>query len=380
MVSATAYSLIACLIIAFAADLQIGLAGMLTSSNVTVARSLIGESVSIVCSSDRCLIDAQLEWLDGRVPIRDSWLGNRALERTEITLTLHIYNFTVENYGQYRCRCVKDYSHPPLLSPVVPASLNDLIGISRLADYNKDSVLFCHDEEYHINLLPENYLIGEDDLIQEYFVNKNTRTVQLECVSGIWTIWKASSIPRFINGSVYNITVDRSPDQAKVTCLDKNETLHKIFYISIKGYYQFPLGFNRPLNSGDSIAANYSANFNSFATPFPAMCMGQPSLQLYNADISLMINGTMTADNYGVQITKDTDLWSIILHPFSPVDIATFYRYSNFSCVATSDWEPPIEVNFRMIKYEPGELIKATLCITKPLGIHTSCMHISVCI
>ncbi len=73
----------------------------------------IGETVQLYCSipPDTMSSNSKLQWLDGDLPIESSTSNHRELAtngRCNLTLTIH--NFTIWDYGTYRCRCVNNYT------------------------------------------------------------------------------------------------------------------------------------------------------------------------------------------------------------------------------------------------------------------------------
>ena len=320
----------------------------------------IGETVILDCSADENLVDARLEWLDGRVPIRNSLANdNVAIRRNASTVTLRINDFTLDNYGQYRCRCVKDYTNPPLLNPRHDIKNENVKNIveSRVTDN-----IFCSTEKY-VQLMPENR-----SMIEERFVTQSQRLVELECSSGLWSVNRAhsqSGPERISNQSVYSIIVTKSTDQAKVICLDstdfEEEALDKIFYVSIEDYNQLPLSFNRPLHDGGIIAANASQSDapNLFHNTL-VLCMIQPNLP---RDVNVFfgingveykrrttLNGVLITIHFINEIIKYITV-TLTSHP--PPGSLDFFYHTNFSCKAESLWEPDVTVNFKIV--EPGE-------------------------
>ena len=340
-------------------ELQIGVSFDGTSnnsSNITVRQDLTGEILKLECSSNDCMTDAKLEWLDGQIPIRQS-LANLVLERNGTKVTLHIQNFTADNYGQYRCRCVKEYCNPAILSETEHATFNDPQTESRRRITREP---FCNDQEYIVHLLPEN--LSYTDVIWEKYVTKNDNTVQnLSCNSHHWRIWTAYSVPESVYQMTYSVTVTTSMDQAKLICLDPNKkSVEKIYYISIKDYSQFPLGFNRPFKSGDKIALD-EENIN-----WPLLCMTQPYLPS-DVRLTLIINDTEYTANSKLMMTQisyhsfsETSLYWVYLVTFTLFSATTrnLFQYSRFSCRASSYWEPNVTVNFTIIHPSKSKIIK----------------------
>ena len=80
-----------------------------------------GEAVELHCSVEgRQFAYSKLEWLDGRIPImttndqsdtsRTLSSRRRLVQGGTCSTFLFIQNFTVYDYGDYRCRCVNDYT------------------------------------------------------------------------------------------------------------------------------------------------------------------------------------------------------------------------------------------------------------------------------
>ena len=340
------------------------------SSNYTLSEDLVGETVRLDCSSNACLAGAKLEWLDGRVPIRNHSLANLRLSRSASsydTLTLHIHNFSVENYGEYRCRCVKDLSNNDLLSGKSIVYDN----LTGLAEFGKK--IFCSDHDYNVaTLLPSGRTVNKT--IGEEFVERPGEIVQLSCDSGNWVVWKANSEPqRTSNDGEYNVSVVTSNDQSKIVCLGQNDTLQKIVYVSIQDYQQLPLEFISPSN-GDR---NVVMDFNS--TEFPTLCaLVKPTpthpqqKRTTIEDFSFTIlDGTnkiteIEGASYSFPALNSYHYleWFWINLPPLPVghEFRTFTTQSlqaafyapnvTVTCTAKSRWEPRITATFRVVR--PG--------------------------
>ena len=324
-------------------ELQINASNITTVNITTVKENLIGDTVELVCSSDGPLAhDEKLEWLDGRIPIRHSNLANRVLQRNVSTSVILIHNFTVENYGQYRCRCVK--VNKPLFS------LNEHFSRENLNNIQS----FCSNQVYAINLLPVNNSLVET--LEEHFVNKTARSVILKCDSGNVSVWKNGSVFKDINQYKLNITILNSQDQAKIICYNSDETLDKIYYVSIKDYPQMAFDFNRPISNNDSIVVDVERK------EWPVLCI------IMGTDVSsltLFVDGIEQVSNsldYDY-LLNDEDLPRVRNCNNQSIELVTIginkaatkrvYQSSNFSCKATSYWEADAEVHFRIIG--PGE-------------------------
>ena len=127
----------------------------------TVRRVVDGESVYASPEEDielHCSIEGEhpayskLEWLDGRVPIRTNYDGlysntlSRGVVKNETCVaSLIIHNLTIYDYGEYRCRCVNNYTSDsfPLQSQLYNSRSSTHTGP------------FCSNEEYLIHLLPK---------------------------------------------------------------------------------------------------------------------------------------------------------------------------------------------------------------------------------
>lgn len=307
---------------------------------------MLGERISLNCISDSCLVDARLEWLNGRTPLWDRELAaNMELERDENTLTLHIHNFSVENYGRYSCRCVKDFSHSNFLSQGKHVVFGDLSAI----DFTNP---FCSDQENVLTLLPD-----ERSVITEYFVDTSGQSQVLSCVSGRWVVWNAHSLPQHNVTDQQNmtITIERSADQSKVMCLDSNGMLDRIFYISIRDYQQLRFEFLRPLSDDGYIVVNPNKKPNRPFPRWPVLCVLQQNTV---SEVTLYINGSAYRRFSTFIVSSNPQFGSeylnwIHLRTFQDVGSELYYLGQNFSCVATSAWEPDVTVNFRVIK--PGK-------------------------
>lgn len=319
-------------------------------------------------------MDARLEWLDGPFPIRDEGsLTNLELERSENALSLHIRNFTVENYGQYHCRCVKEYSRSALEPP------------SNLLSAEMFRELFCSDQDNVVNLLPYGRLVP--DAMEHYFVSAVGQSHQLNCNSGNWSVWKAQSLaPQYINQQVnYSIAISTIADQAKVVCLDSYDTLHKIFYVSIEDHPQLPLQLIQPStgDGSDSIAVDLTENFQYFCV----FHFSVPSVR--EIDFVVYRNGRRDDDNDDVALPLDSNEynprlsgpegssslgngvgylnWVSLRSGFgfgviSPLvtdkrRADELYWNSTYSCRVTQKWEADITVNFTIAR--PGECKQA---------------------
>ena len=317
------------------------------SSNITVNQDLIGESLKLECSSNECMTDARLEWLDGRIPIRQS-LANLVLERNGSTVSINIQNFTADNYGQYSCRCVKEYSNPTIVPSTWHAALPEPIP---QINNRISSDPFCNNLEYIVHLLPENQSSAE--IIQEHYVHKNDNVVEnLSCSSGHWRVWSAYSAPKSVYQELYNITVTTSRDQAKLICIDSNEkSVQMIYYISIEGYSQFPIGFNRPFTSGDEIAVDEASE------NWPLICISQPylpsdlSITISVNSIEYGINGDVGGAKVDYESHEEPSLhwvYFAIFPPLAPI-LRQLFQNSNISCKVSSYWESDVTVDFKII-------------------------------
>lgn len=308
----------------------------------------IGERVTLGCSTNGCLVNARLEWLDGSVPIRQS-LNNTELERNGSTLFLHIHEFSVENYGRYHCRCVKDYSRNPSLSQTKHVSYNYVQTLSEQ--------VFCNSEVNTVHLLPGDHF-SVNETIEEYFVNEQGDTRHLSCASGRWVVQRALSLPEHVQRQItYNITISKFTDQAKLACLDSSNGLQKIFYVSIQDYHQLPLELIRPLD-------NHTSAIDVSVRGWPAVCLPQPYLHNKSKSFSLFlfINGTDSTKRRDPVIRVDSYNTAIFFNTrfhFNNLKLQNssrdLYRYSRFSCRASSKWEHNLTVNFTII--EPGKTV-----------------------
>ncbi len=342
------------------AALSIAVKGVSTgfSSNYD---DLLGETVRLECSSNSCLVGAKLEWLDGRVPIRNDSLANLELVRSVSsydTLTLHIHNFSVENYGQYRCRCVKDLRSSHLLSGESIVHNN----LEVLAESGRNN-MFCSDQDHSVvTLVPSEQESASEAIEERLVATPGDPPRQLSCDSGNWIIWRANSEPkRFITdgeSTVYNVSVVKSTDQSKVVCLNQDNTLQKIFYVSIKDYQQLPLEFINPLNEGESSVVNFDST--AWPIPWPVLCALVKPSQSQTANLTYsVLNGTN-------EFTIEGDAWPPVLYKrnylewFSiqlfgtPIQHlqALFNPNVTISCTAESVWEPKVSTTLRAVR--PG--------------------------
>ena len=82
-----------------------------------------GEAIELLCTVEEerdSKAYSKLEWLDGRIPIKTTG-GHFDTNQTTTTnarklatkgvcrASLSINNFTIYDYGEYRCRCINDY-------------------------------------------------------------------------------------------------------------------------------------------------------------------------------------------------------------------------------------------------------------------------------
>ena len=82
-----------------------------------------GEAIELLCTVEGERYSkaySKLEWLDGRIPIKttgghfdtnQTTTNARKLASNEVCrVSLSINNFTIYDYGEYRCRCLNDYT------------------------------------------------------------------------------------------------------------------------------------------------------------------------------------------------------------------------------------------------------------------------------
>lgn len=355
------------------ADLQILVDGVAVNSpNTSISADLVGATITLACISDGCLVDARLEWLDGAFPISDEGsLSNLELEMSENALSLYIRNFTVENYGQYHCRCVKEYSRNAIESPSNP------LYYSKVTDRGKFSKIFCSDQDNVVNLLPYGRIVP--DAMEHHFVAVIGEARQFNCTSGNWSVCKAqSSAPQYIHQQVsYRIEISNIADQAKVLCLDSYDTLHKIFYVGIEDHPQLPLQLIQPLtrDGSDSIVVDVTENVPVFC----AFHFSVPSIKKidfvvyrngrqYNLPVGMTewynphLDALLGVDNDGLRGTLEKGVgylnWVDLRSGFGPFvgneNLANeWYWNSTYSCRVTRKWEADITVNFTIAR--PGE-------------------------
>lgn len=336
-----------------------------SASNITISEDLIGQTVVLSCTSTNGSLaeHAILEWMDGEVPIRQ-FMANRVLENSRRnTLSLVIYNFTVANYGQYRCRCVNDYSSFP------PLSLEKHLTITNFGEYSYPEK--CSTEVNVVNLVPAGRLVSR--AVEYHGVTEVGDLRQLPCESGNWSIWKPHSVPEYVQRQhTLNLTVSKSADQTKAVCLTSSNTLEKIFYVSIKDYHQLLPKFIRPSDGAREVTLDLNDTVASI------LCM----FQLSSAEISIQF---YVSRNGGRKVTLfeeiDDDITVIVLSSrgsLRPVllvrdffdrtsiaaneSIASEWYNSTFSCTAEGmKWEEDVETEaFTLIR--PGELIDS-LCM-----------------
>lgn len=329
-------------------------------SNITVGEDLIGETITLSCVSTNGSSDyAMLEWLDGELPI-PQLLGNRGVERRGNAVFLDIRNFTVDNYGQYRCRCVNDYSQLPLFSLKENLLYNTISAIT----YPD----LCSAKEYVFDLLPNDYSVlgTESRLITEV-----GEVVSLSCVSGKWSISRARSEIQYLqNQYTLNITVSKSADQAKAVCFGSGNMLERIFYISIKDYHQLPPRFIRPSDDGIREIV-----FDLNNTEFSILCMLQynENVKLYmsrNGGENVSINDQIDAISVGgsyPQLPVQYLYLFRFLEPIAPNErVASEWYNSTFSCRTEGVvWDAEVETEFRLIR--PGKVV-ASLAINLLTG------------
>lgn len=116
-----------------------------------------GEAIELLCTVEGewdSKAYSKLEWLDGRIPIKtigghsdtnQTTTNARKLATKEVCrASLSINNFTIYDYGEYRCRCINDYTSEafPLNKQLKNPHDQSQIG------------LMCS-EEYLIRLLPK---------------------------------------------------------------------------------------------------------------------------------------------------------------------------------------------------------------------------------
>lgn len=146
-------------------------------------------------------------------------------------------------------------------------------------------------------------------------------------------------------------------DQAKLACLDSSNGLQKIFYVSIQDYHQLPLELIRPLD-------NHTSAIDVSVRGWPAVCLPQPYLHNKSKSFSLFlfINGTDSTKRRDPVIRVDSYNTAIFFNTrfhFNNLKLQNssrdLYRYSRFSCRASSKWEHNLTVNFTII--EPGKTV-----------------------
>lgn len=320
------------------------------SSNITISDNLIGATVTLSCASTNGSLTeyAVLEWTDGDVPIRES-MANRELEKGENSLSLVIRNFTVESYGEYHCRCVNDYSRVPRFSSPRRHLTFDEVANNSYADR-------CFTGSNMVNLLPNGRTAEE--AIVKYNVTDVGNFHKLPCESGNWIIWKSNSAPTYANHQhTLNITIRKSADQTKAVCFNSNNSLEKIFYVSIRGYDQLLPNFIRPSNGTQEVVLDLNS------TDALILCLFQ--FKNFHNGIRVSRNGRELRN------IQESDGIPIFSHPRDPLtmsflftlpmtsiapnkNIAREWYNSTFSCsVGGMKWEEDVETTFTLAR--PGE-------------------------
>ena len=72
---------------------------------------LLGHTIDLTCSlinSSEVQLYNTLQWLDGELPIKQS--SGREIIRCGTSITLRFLNFSLLDFGMYRCRCVNLFS------------------------------------------------------------------------------------------------------------------------------------------------------------------------------------------------------------------------------------------------------------------------------
>lgn len=72
---------------------------------------LVGHTIDLTCSlinSSEVRLYNTLQWLDGELPIKQS--SSREIIRCGTSITLRFLNFSLLDFGMYRCRCVNLFS------------------------------------------------------------------------------------------------------------------------------------------------------------------------------------------------------------------------------------------------------------------------------
>jgi hypothetical protein len=259
-------------------------------------------------------------------------MANRVLERGRDTLSLVISNFRVDNYGQYHCRCITDYSNSLLFSSGRHINQNDAGKFV--------SSETCSVGATVVNLLPAGRLVSET-VDNSHHVSEVGDLCQLTCESGNWSIWKPWSSPDFITDQyTLNFTISRSADQTKAVCLNPNNTLGKIFYVSIRNYHQLLPKLIRPSVGTHDITVALNDD------TAPVLCI----FQLSTANTSYVSrNGRKLAQNVEISFLTRKPLRFMILGPgifYTAVseDIAAEWYNSTFSCGAEGiKWEDDVE-------------------------------------
>lgn len=72
---------------------------------------LLEQTIDLTCSlinSSKVQLYNTLQWLDGELPIEQS--ASREIIRCGTSITLRFHNFSVLDFGMYRCRCINLYN------------------------------------------------------------------------------------------------------------------------------------------------------------------------------------------------------------------------------------------------------------------------------
>ena len=102
-----------------------------------------GEAIELLCTVEGkqgSKAYSNLEWMDGRIPIKINHFDTndtmndkrKTATRGVCRATLVIHNFTIYDYGDYRCRCVNDYTsdtfplHDQLYNPRSPSQIGPI--------------------------------------------------------------------------------------------------------------------------------------------------------------------------------------------------------------------------------------------------------------
>ena len=327
------------------------------SSTITISDDLIGATVDLSCTSTNGSLAeyAVLEWMDGDVPIRES-MAKRTLEERRNSLSLVLRNFTVDNYGQYHCRCVHDYSRLPRFSSERHLTVGDF-SINEYSDT-------CSTGLNMVSLLPNGRLASAEETIAKRSIINVGDFHELTCESGNWIIWKSQSAPEYIKHKpLLNITVRKSADQTKAVCLNSNDTLEKIFYVSIEGYHQLQPKFIRPSDGIQEVTFDLNSTSASILCLFQFENSPPPSFDnIYvsrnrgNKVLSGEISDGICTYSDPRGSLKSRYLGDFILQQRIAANeaIASEWYNSTFTCSAEGiKWEEDVETTFTLAR--PGE-------------------------